>query len=132
MADEHGRAVQAAIDGELRLLDPEVRACPARVLELLDPEFVEFGASGRRWDVESVLEVTSGGSVSADSPVKVSRMTGVVLAPDVVHLTYFADNQGRKAWRSSVWRLTDSGWRMYFHQGTLAADAVSPTDGVRS
>lgn len=132
MADGHGRAVQAAIDGELRLLDPEVRGCPARVLELLDPEFVEFGASGRRWDVESVLEVTSGGSVSADSPVKVSRMMGAVLAPDVVHLTYFADNQGRKAWRSSVWRLTDSGWRMYFHQGTLAADAGSPADGVRS
>ncbi|MEY9930118.1 hypothetical protein ABH926_004760 [Catenulispora sp. GP43] len=37
-----------------------------------------------------------------------------------VHLTYFADNQGRRAWRSSVWRLTETGWRMYFHQGTLA------------
>lgn len=124
--------MQAAIESELRLLDPEVRASPARVLELLDPEFVEFGASGRRWDVESVLEVTSGGSVSADSPVKVSLMTGVLLAPGVVHLTYFADNQGRKAWRSSVWRLTESGWRMFFHQGTLAADAVSPTDRARS
>lgn len=115
------QAVQAAIDRELRLLDPEVRASPARVLELLDPEFVEFGASGRRWDVESVLEVTGGGSVSPDSPVKVSQMAGVLLAPGVVHLTYFADNQGRRAWRSSVWRLTAAGWRMYFHQGTSAA-----------
>jgi hypothetical protein len=65
MPDEREQAVQAAIDGELRLrlrlLDPEVRADPKRVLELLDPEFVEFRASGRRWDVESVLEVTGGG-----------------------------------------------------------------------
>ncbi|WP_327398745.1 DUF4440 domain-containing protein [Streptomyces sp. NBC_01288] len=119
--DEREQAVQAAIDGEMRLLDPEVRAVPARVLELLDPEFIEFGASGRRWDVESVLAATSGGSVSAESPVKVSEMSGVVLAPGVVHLTYCADNQGRRAWRSSVWRLTETGWRMYFHQGTLTS-----------
>ncbi|MFI8951967.1 DEAD/DEAH box helicase family protein [Streptomyces sp. NPDC053750] len=62
--DESERAVQAAIDGEMELLDPEVRASPARVLELLDPEFTEIGASGRRWDVESIFTVTSGGSVS--------------------------------------------------------------------
>ncbi|MFE9420039.1 DUF4440 domain-containing protein [Streptomyces griseofuscus] len=117
--DERKQAVQAAIDGELRLLDPEVRAVPALVLELLDPEFTEFGASGRRWDINSVLTVTSSGSVSADSPVKVSEMSGVLLAPGVVHLTYFADDQGRRAWRSSLWRLTETGWRMYFHQGTL-------------
>ncbi|GFH34406.1 nuclear transport factor 2 family protein [Streptomyces pacificus] len=119
MTDEGERAVQAAIDGELRLLDPEVRACPAGVLELLDPEFTEIGASGQRWDAESILKVTSDGSVSPESPVEVSEMSGVVLAPGIVHLTYFADSQGRRAWRSSLWRLTDTGWRMYFHQGTL-------------
>ncbi|GAA1040511.1 nuclear transport factor 2 family protein [Streptomyces murinus] len=117
--DERKQAVQAAIEGEMRLLDPAVRAVPALVLELLDPEFTEFGASGRRWDVDSILTVTSGGSVSAESPVEVSDMSGVLLAPGVVHLTYFADNQGRRAWRSSLWRLTETGWRMYFHQGTL-------------
>ncbi|WP_327231753.1 DUF4440 domain-containing protein [Streptomyces murinus] len=117
--DERKQAVRAAIEGEIRLLDPEVRAVPALVLELLDPEFTEFGASGRRWDVDSILTVTSGGSVSAESPVEVSDMSGVLLAPGVVHLTYFADNQGRRAWRSSLWRLTETGWRMYFHQGTL-------------
>ncbi|MET8956677.1 nuclear transport factor 2 family protein [Streptomyces sp. NPDC004393] len=121
MTGDSERAVQAAIDGEMRLLDPEVRASTALVLELLDPEFTEFGASGRRWDVESILAVTSAGTVSSESPVKVSEMSGVVLAPGVVHLTYFADNQGRRAWRSSLWRLTESGWRMYFHQATLTS-----------
>ncbi|MFH8469203.1 family 1 glycosylhydrolase [Streptomyces sp. NPDC017991] len=118
MTDESELAVQAAVAGEMRLLDPEMRAFPARVLELLDPEFIEFGASGCRWDVESILSVTSGGSVSTESPVEVSHMSGVALAPDVVHLTYFSDNQGRRAWRSSLWRLADTGWRMYFHQAT--------------
>jgi hypothetical protein len=121
MTDESERAVEAAIEAEMRLLDPEVRASPALVLELLDPEFTEFGVSGRRWDVESILAVTSAGTVSPESPVRVSEMTGVVLAPGIVHLTYFADNQGRRAWRSSLWRLTATGWRMYFHQGTLTS-----------
>jgi hypothetical protein len=121
MTDANERALQAAIDGEMQLLDPRVRASPTRVLELLDPQFTETGASGRRWDAESILTVTSGGSISPESPVQVSDMTGVVLAPGVVHLTYFADNQGRRAWRSSLWRLTATGWRMYYHQATLAA-----------
>ncbi|MDQ0990802.1 hypothetical protein [Streptomyces sp. V3I7] len=74
MADESESAVQAAVDGELRLLDPEVRASPALVLELLDRDFTEIGASGRWWDAESILTVTSAGTVSPESPVEVSRM----------------------------------------------------------
>ncbi|GAA1367817.1 nuclear transport factor 2 family protein [Streptomyces beijiangensis] len=119
MTGESERAVQAAIDGELRLLDPDVRVSPALVSDLLDPEFTEIGASGRRWDATSILTVTSAGSVDPEFPVQVSELSGVVLAPGIVHLTYFADDGGRRAWRSSLWRLTAAGWRMYFHQGTL-------------
>ncbi|MDK1472798.1 DUF4440 domain-containing protein [Streptomyces sp. 549] len=103
----------------MRLLDPEVRASPALVSELLDPGFTEIGASGRRWDATSILTVTSAGSADPGPPVEVSQMSGTVLAPGIVHLTYLTDD-GRRAWRSSLWRRTESGWRMYFHQGTLA------------
>lgn len=120
MADESERAVQAAIAGETRLLDPDVRASPELVSALLDPAFTEIGASGRRWDATSILAVMSAGPVDPESPVRVSEMNGVVLAPGIVHLTYFADGNGRRAWRSSLWRMTETGWRMYFHQGTLA------------
>ncbi|WP_256104803.1 DUF4440 domain-containing protein [Streptomyces sp. ODS05-4] len=129
MAEEDEQAVRAAVDGELRLLDPEVRADPARVRELLDPQFTEIGASGRRWDAESVLTVTSGGAVSADSPVEVGEMSGTVLAPGVVHLTYVTEHRGLRALRSSVWRLTGAGWRLYFHQGT--PDCRQGTAGSR-
>ncbi|WP_328314398.1 hypothetical protein [Streptomyces sp. NBC_00442] len=48
-------------------------------------------------------------------------MSGVVLAPGIVHLTYLADSKGLQAWRSSLWRLTETGWRMYFHQATVTS-----------
>ncbi|WP_406457498.1 DUF4440 domain-containing protein [Streptomyces sp. NBC_00876] len=116
--DEDERAVRAAIDGELKLLDPDVRASPEAVTELLDPEFTEFGASGRRYDRTSILAVTSAVDEGAPDPSAVTEMSGVRLAPDLVHLTFVSEINGRRVRRSSLWRRTDSRWRMYFHQGT--------------
>src|SRR6478735_6257157 len=77
MTDENERAVQAAIDGELRLLDPEVRASPALFRELMDPEFTEIGASGRWWDAESILTVRRGVDPHGDECGNgVSRVAG--------------------------------------------------------
>lgn len=111
-------AVKAAVDGELRLLDPDVRASAALSSQLLDPEFVEFGASGTRWDLQSIIAMMSSESPATASPVEVSEMSAVVLAPGIVHLTYLSDRAGRRARRSSLWRQTATGWRLYFHQGT--------------
>jgi hypothetical protein len=119
-ADEDG-AVRAARTGELRLLDPAVRASPELVAELLHPEFVEFGASGRRWDAASVLAVMGGGA--AEPPIEVTGLAGTRLAADVVHLTYLSNAGGRRARRSSVWRRDARGrWLLWFHQGTLTED----------
>lgn len=97
MAEENGKVVEAVIAAEMRLLEPVVRASPELVSELLDPEFVEFvevGSSGRRWDAESILAVTSSGSVDPGSPVRVSDVAGVVLVPGVVHLNVPRRQQG--------------------------------------
>jgi hypothetical protein len=80
MTDENEQALQAAIDGELRLPDPEVRVSPAQVSKVLDPDLTEIGAPGRWWDAKSVLTVTSSGTVTPESPVKVSKMSGIILA----------------------------------------------------
>ncbi|MFF3757811.1 DUF4440 domain-containing protein [Streptomyces sp. NPDC002185] len=113
-------AVAAATDGELRLHDPAVRDS-ADGVRLLDPEFVEVGASGRRWtyaDMVAALPTLHGG---ADGPrIEVSGLRGVLLAPDLVHLTYESVIAGRRARRSSLWRRGEgkTGWRLYYHQGT--------------
>ncbi|MFC8537563.1 DUF4440 domain-containing protein [Streptomyces sp. NPDC057249] len=122
LSDEEGRAVRAAMAGERRLLEAAVRASPEAVTELLDPEFTEFGASGRRYDRTSVLAVTS--AVEDDDPgPEVRGLSGTLLAPDVVHLTYVTARNGSLVRRSSLWRRTGERWRLYFHQGTPAGPA---------
>ncbi|WP_408055960.1 nuclear transport factor 2 family protein [Streptomyces blattellae] len=109
----------AAIEGELRLLTPQVRRSPDLLGALLHPDFQEFGVSGRHWDRASIIAALTATTESGARPIVASRMKGVRLAPDLVHLTFDTDNNGRRAHRSSLWRLTDQGWLLYFHQGTL-------------
>ncbi|MGX1880491.1 nuclear transport factor 2 family protein [Streptomyces sp. NPDC055287] len=115
MTDE---AVEAAIENELRLLDPAVRNTPELLAELLHPDFHEFGVSGRRWDRDSIIASLTAESASTARPITTTRMKGVQLAPGLVQLTFDTDSSGRRAHRSSLWRLTDRGWLLYFHQGT--------------
>ncbi|MEU6658380.1 nuclear transport factor 2 family protein [Streptomyces sp. NPDC046821] len=111
-------AVDAAIEGELRLLDPEVRRSPELTGALLHPDFFEFGVSGRRWDRASIIADLSTSTEPGARPLTVSRMKGVRLGPDLVHLTFDTDRNGVCAHRSSLWRRHGEDWLLYFHQGT--------------
>ncbi|MFD7874311.1 DUF4440 domain-containing protein [Streptomyces sp. NPDC059766] len=115
-------AVNEAIARELRLLDPAVRSSRAEALPLFDPEFVEVGASGRRYTYEeTVAGLPDKPGSAADGPrYRASGFTGVVLAPGLVHLTFETEFDGQRARRTSLWRRLDAetGWRMYYHQGT--------------
>ncbi|MFG3508414.1 DUF4440 domain-containing protein [Streptomyces sp. NPDC047821] len=113
--------VEEAVAGELRLLDPAVRTSRTQAARLLHPDFTEVGASGRRWGRDDMLAALPGmtGGDPGGPRHEVSGMTGVQLAPDVVHLTYETVMEGRRARRSSLWRRSPDGvWRLYHHQGT--------------
>lgn len=103
-------------------MEPEVRASSALTCRLLDPEFVEVGASGRRWTYdETVAALPDMEGAAKDGPrYEPSEMTGVALAPGLVHLTYTTVIDGQRARRSSLWRRNDDDdtWRMYYHQAT--------------
>ncbi|MYS04976.1 DUF4440 domain-containing protein [Streptomyces sp. SID6041] len=120
-------SVAEAMKRELQMLSPAARSSRALAEQLLDPEFVEVGASGRRWDRLSMLAALpdmQGGD--DDGPQYVpTEMTGTLLGPGVVHLTFETVIDGRRARRSSIWRKQDeeAGWRMYYHQATPVPDA---------
>ncbi|MFI6855133.1 DUF4440 domain-containing protein [Streptomyces sp. NPDC050416] len=115
---EHDPAVAAAVDGELALLDPDVRRSPERVGALLHPDFHEFGASGRHWSRADIIAALAETTDLESPPVVTSHMHGVRLAPDLVHLTFDTEYDGGRAHRSSLWRRTEDGWLLYFHQAT--------------
>ena len=117
--------IAEAIAGELALMDPSVRVSRTLAAELLDPEFVEVGASGRRWTYEEMLaELPEMSGATQDGPrYEPTAFSGTLLAPGLVHLTYETHVDGHRARRSSLWRRdpaapAGTGLRMYYHQAT--------------
>jgi hypothetical protein len=116
MTVEPDEDLRGAIDGELRLLQPLIRRTRAEVDVLLDPEFAEFGASGRRWSRPEILDSLASEQREAATAAHDLRATRI--AEGVVLVTYVTDDGERRCNRSSLWRRTPSGWRICFHQGT--------------
>lgn len=115
-----------ALTAELRqledsILDPAMRADPARMRALLAPEFMEFGASGRVFDRDGII------AVLAAEPARVARQARGfkvrLVAPGAALTTWRVQrDDGIETLRSSVWQQqADGRWLMVFHQGTLAA-----------
>ncbi|MGW5231565.1 nuclear transport factor 2 family protein [Streptomyces nodosus] len=120
--------VNQAIAGELQLMDPRVRASQELATQLLDPEFVEVGGSGRRWTYKDMLaELPHLLGSSADGlRYEPSEISGVLLAPGLVHLTFETLLGERRTRHSSIWRKRGhaAGWRMYYHQATRVPPEV--------
>jgi hypothetical protein len=62
--------------------------------------------------------------VDGREPARVVEVTGRVVGPELVLLTYLSDPDGRAAQRSSLWRRSDGSWRLLHYQGTLIG--ISP------
>ncbi|WP_442813578.1 nuclear transport factor 2 family protein [Streptomyces sp. NBC_01244] len=103
-------------------MDPCVRASRSLARQLLDPEFVEVGASGRRWTHDEMLAALPelDGAAEGGPRHEPADFTGVLLAPGLVHLTYETTLDGKRVRRSSLWRRQGAAttWRMYYHQAT--------------
>ncbi|MFD4371957.1 DUF4440 domain-containing protein [Streptomyces sp. NPDC058486] len=125
MTDRQHADITEAIARERALHDPTVRLSRPRVEQLFDPEFVEVGASGRRWTYEEMLAALPDLHGGEDGPpIKATAFAGTVLAPGLVHLTYETVIGTRHARRSSLWRRDPAGvLRLYYHQGTPVPEA---------
>ncbi|MFD9722550.1 DUF4440 domain-containing protein [Streptomyces sp. NPDC059072] len=120
--------VTEAVIRERSLHDPSVRLSGPLAEALLDPEFIEVGASGRRWthaEMVAALPTLHGGTGNS-TPITAGRFEGTVLAPGIVHLTYETRIEDRYARRSSIWRRDAAGeFRLYYHQATPLPEATA-------
>jgi hypothetical protein len=110
--------VALVIEREAALLTPEVRGSADQLEELLDPDFGEIGRSGRLWSRGEMIAALVADTDPEQHTINVSDMSGRKVGPGFVLLTYVTQVEGRRARRSSLWRLSRKGWRVLHHQGT--------------
>ncbi|HEY1480596.1 MAG TPA: nuclear transport factor 2 family protein [Gaiellales bacterium] len=115
-----GDDLHAVVRRELELLDPSIRRDPEAVRARLHPDYREVGASGRVWDIESIVAALAGDD--DDTPAETRELEPIVLADDVVLLTYWVRRGERSSRRVSLWQLVDGDWRVRYHQGTIVPD----------
>lgn len=100
----------------------QTRACradEARLRELLAPDFVEIGASGRRWELESILAMLRNESTDPDRPdIEVVDLSCRALTPEVVQVFWVSQAAKRRARRTSIWCRRGDRWQQTYHQGT--------------
>jgi hypothetical protein len=92
---------------------------------LIDHDFWEVGASGRRYSRNYVLAVLASreaqshsGDIWATEDFHCRK-----LAAEVYLLTYTLHQGQRKTRRTTVWRQTAQGWKALFHQGTVVQES---------
>lgn len=102
---------------EKRLLEPATRTTPAELDKLLAADFFEFGSSGNVWYKRDSV----GGEGLSVREMSLSDFEIYPLSEDAVLATYRVRDETRmqNTLRSSIWKLIDGRWQMFFHQGTL-------------
>ena len=103
---------------ECKHISPDVRTSAAKLAEVLDDGFYEFGSSGG-------LIVRS--EYAGEHPLNPDHMEIYdfqmhPLGDEAVLTTYRIENKtiGKNTNRSSVWKKRQHGWKLFFHQGTVA------------
>ncbi|HET7650185.1 MAG TPA: DUF4440 domain-containing protein [Gammaproteobacteria bacterium] len=91
---------------------------------MMAEEFWETGASGQRYSREHVLDVLE--ARCANGPYqddwKSEDFHCQEVAPDNYLLTYTLHQGERVTRRATLWRRTEKGWVIVYHQGTIVQD----------
>jgi hypothetical protein len=83
-------------------------------------DFWEVGASGRRYDRELVLRtLAERESAGVYEPLSTEDFDCAVLGDDCFLVRYVLRQGERVTRRASIWKLTNVGWQIIYHQGTV-------------
>jgi ribonuclease HI len=101
---------------ETALVSPEVRSSVEQLENMLHPEFVGLGSTGRVYNRQMIVRMMS---QEAPGEVIIRDFETQTISEDTALVTYRSIGQsGEEARRSSIWVKSDGQWRIRFHQGT--------------
>jgi hypothetical protein len=102
---------------------PEFGTTRCNFEAMTEPTFWEVGASGRRYSREYVLDVLEERyQNSTEDHWETKDFHCLEIAGDNYLLTYTLIQGERITRRSTIWRRTESGWKIVYHQGTIVED----------
>lgn len=112
--------IDHVLELERELQSPAARRNVDRLRELLARDFIEVGASGRRWDQTTILGLLSDeSSQPVPTEIGIDNLTARPLTPDLIQVFWDSAQDGRRARRTSLWRRTGTDWEQIYHQGTV-------------
>lgn len=90
---------------------------------MTDENFLEIGASGRRYSRMYVIDTLARRhSAPHDDVWAASEFDCIELGPDTYLVTYtLLQDRTRVTRRASIWRRTAGNWKIVYHQGTVVA-----------
>ena len=113
--------IQEVRELENYLLRSDVRGSHEELDRLLADDFYEVGTSGRLFDKTDIID-----ALVSETPrtLVMQEFIATSLSESVVLTTFriirhISDEETRSSRHSSVWRKTEDGWEMFYHQGTL-------------
>ena len=110
--------------GELKSLEEELwreetRFDDQRMREVISEDFIEFGRSGRKYELEDTLSFEK---KPIDAVFPLPNFKARLLSKDVAQVTYNSavtySGVVLFARRSSIWSRINDSWQLRFHQGT--------------
>jgi hypothetical protein len=102
---------------------PEFGTTRADFELMMDPSFREVGASGRRYSRQYVLdELEKRAATKYEDDWQTRDFECLEIATDNYLLTYTLLQGRRTTRRSTIWRRTEDGWKIVYHQGTVVDD----------
>jgi hypothetical protein len=103
---------------------PEFGATRAEFESMVDDDFWEIGASGRRYTRKYVLEVLENRTRTPEEDLwETTDFRCQELASGLYLLTYTLRQGERVTRRSTIWRRVDPDWKIVFHQGTIVEES---------
>lgn len=113
---------QLLITLETSLHLPEVRSSRSAINKLLADDFVEFGASGRVYNKQAILDhLPQETSIIIEAgDFNINQLSDTFIQLTYKSISQTKNEDTRHTLRSSIWKYNDSEWKMIFHQGTIS------------
>ena len=102
---------------------PEFGSTRAEFDAMVESDFWEVGASGRRYTRKYILEVLEQRVRTPEEDLwETTDFRCQELSADLYLLTYTLRQGERITRRTTIWRRSTDGWKIVFHQGTIVED----------